>query len=282
MRYSLYKAETEEGLLYRLFVKTQNGPVKGFEFQSEVQAFSSKPGLTRMFGKQIHDFNGDYYLYPLDYTTVQVGEFNLIEDTQKFMKLEFLGEDNSLKGEWILRKLSNGQTLLWKPYPLAGEMTIDEPQNFSEGEIEVTQSYSIFDIENVGDNIFRGIAAAEGAWTGTDFRTTYFNKDIIESLGNDMVSGLDKMLVDFNHDEISHGKLTLAEVREVRGIKHIYVEGVTDKTNPVRLGSGLSIMIKSKLKWDSNLNIYVLISATALGVSVITESRPACTICMVR
>jgi len=278
MKYSLYQNKTE----IKLYIQTQKGLVKGYQFFSNIENISNIPGMTRLFGAET-EMDNDYPLYPIDYSIASVGKFDLIEQTEKFTRLNFEKEEKAvLQGEWLLRHLSTGETLFWKPYPTVGVMStknIDISQKDGEVIKTVDQQFSVFAIEAF-ENTFSGIAAAEGVWTGADFRTTLFTDEIIQKLAKDMKNNMSTQLVDFNHDFIPAGKLTNVELRKERGISYIFVEGITER--PVAFGAGLSILIKSTLKWNSKLNVYVLLEASSLGTSIITESKPACTMCMIR
>ena len=88
------------------------------------------------------------------------------------------------------------------------------------------------------------------------------------------------MLIDYNHDLIHDGILKKVSLHEDKGIKYIRASGTGNK--PIPPGSGMSLLTKSKLKWDKNLNVFVMIDVETLGLSIITENNPACTICMIR
>ncbi len=282
MRYSFYQSFNNSVNVFRLYVQMPSGDVRQYEFTSNIKAISNEDGITRLFGKEIFDIAGNYFLFPLQFDNVDVGEFMFMEDNEKFIRLRFLENDKTLQGDWILRFLSNGDILFWKPFPVVAVMptkNVQVAQDSNEELPTVEQRFSIFEVTSDGHN-FDGIAAAEGIWTGGDFHTTLFTPEVIESLGQQMQSDMDNQLVDYNHDFINSGKLNEVEVKERRGIKYIAVKGIGDKSIP--FGSGLSILIKSTLKWDTNLNVFVLLNAEAKGVSIMTENRPACTICMIR
>jgi len=282
MRYSFYQAFSDDINVFRLYIQTPFDSVRCFEFNSNIKAISNEDGVTRLFGKEIFDKVGNYFLFPLDFDNVEVGEFMLVEDNEKFTRIRFPEDNKTLEGDWILRNLSDGNVLFWKPFPIVAVMPTKNVQVVQEdGDTLaiVEQQFSIFELTVDGFN-FEGIAAAEGIWTGEDFHTTLFTGAIIESLEKQMRKDMPLQVVDYNHDFINAGKLTKVSLQERRGIKFIAVEGVGDKVIP--LGSGLSIFIKSTLKWDSNLNVFVLLSAEPKGVSIMTEIRPACTICMIR
>ncbi len=282
MRYSFYQSFNEKVNVFRLYIQMPNGSVRNYEFASNIKAISNEDGITRLFGKEVSDVAGNYFLFPLQFDNVDVGEFMFIEENEKFVRLRFLENDKPLQGDWILRTLSNGDVLFWKPFPVVSVMPTKDVQVFKENGEElpvIEQRFSVFGVITEGTN-FEGIAAAEGVWTGADFHTTLFTDKIIESLAQQMRDTMEIQLIDYNHDFISSGALSEVELREERGIKYIYVKGVGDK--PIPFGSGLSILIKSTLKWDNNLNVFVLLSAEPKGVSIITENIPACTICMIR
>jgi len=282
MRYSFYKAQMEVDGIFRLYIETHSAFVRCFEFKSNIKAVSVEPGITRLFGKEIFDVVGNYFLFPISTDNVEIGEFSLIEDTEKVLKIKFIDSDSSLQGEWVLRRLSTGEWLFWKPFPMVAVMPTKNVEiSLEQGEIiePIAQSFGIFDLERVGDNSFRGILAAEGIWTGGDRHTTLFSDRIIVSLVQQMQDDINNQLVDFDHSFENEGSLFKVELREERGIKYIWVEGVAQRAIPH--GAGLSITLKSTLKWNSKLNVYVLLSATPIGLGIMTGSKPACTICMI-
>jgi len=281
MRYSFYQFFSGDINVFRLYIEMPKG-VLGYEFKSNIKAISNENGITRLFGKQIFDIAGNYFLFPLTFNNVEVGEFMLLEDAEKFIRIRFLESNKTLQGDWLVRHLSSGDILFWKPFPIVAIMPTKNVQVIQENNEElpiIEQQFSIFGAVADGRN-FEGIAAAEGIWTGSDFHTTLFTDKIIESLAQQMKENMTVQLIDYNHDFISAGMLSSVELKEERGIKYIFVKGVGDK--PIPFGSGLSILIKSTLKWDTNLNVFVLLNAEPKGVSIITENIPACTICMIR
>ena len=281
MRYSFYQFFSGEINVFRLYIEMPKG-VLCYEFKSNIKAISNEDGITRLFGKQIYDIAGNYFLFPLTFDNVEVGEFMLMEDAEKFVRIRFLESNKTLQGDWLLRYLSSGDVLFWKPFPDVAVMPTKDVQVIQEDGEElpiIEQRFSVFEITTDGHN-FDGIAIAEGIWTGGDFHTTLFTDKIIESLAQQMESNMQDQLVDYNHDFISSGKLTNVKLEKRRGIKYISVKGIGDK--PIPLGSGLSILIKSTLKWDNNLNVFVLLDAEPKGISIMTETFPACTICMIR
>ncbi len=284
MRYSLYQA-TEGGLsTFKLFIQMQdNGHVRCFQFHSNIKGISDIPGVTRLFGREVHDIAGEYFLFPINYTGVELGAFGLIEESPKVIAMQFLEDSESaLRGRWILRFLPDGSVLFWKPFP----MVFTVPQTditVTEEELQtlevVEQKFAIFEV-TAEEGTFKGIAAAEGIWTGGDFHTTMFTAKIVKSINQQMAANIDKMLVDYNHDFIPNGKLKKVTLKQERGITFIDVEG--EGNLPIPMGSGLSLIVKSKIKWDKNLNVFVLLEAEPQGVSILTEGNPACTICMIR
>ena len=214
---------------------------------------------------------------------IDVGEFLVIEDTEKILRFNFIEENKMLKGDWILRKLSTGDYLFWKPFPIVAVMpTKNVEVALEQGEViePVDQQFSIFQLETDSDNSFRGILLAEGVWTGGDLHTTLFTDQIIVKIAQKMQANINNQLVDYNHSFVNEGSLIKVELREERGINYIWVEGVGQK--PIPPGSGLSIILKSTLKWNSKLNVFVLLEAEPIGSSIMTNNKPACTICMIR
>ena len=286
MRYSFYKGDPDAAgySTFRLYVETADGPVLSYKFMSDIQEVSKEPGITRLFGKQVEDIAGEYFLYPVDYNNVEVGYFDVIEVSEKFIKLKFMEQEgNSLEGIWYLRLLSSGGMLFWKPFPVVSVMpTKNVEVKLEEGEeiIPIQQTFNVFSVAEEIDGSFSGIAAAEGVWTGGDLHTTLFTGGIIEKIAEQMGDKMKDQVVDYNHDFVNSGRINTVELREERGIKHIFVSGKGFK--PIPHGSGLSITLKSTIKWNNNLNVFVLIKAEPLGVSIITASTPACTICKIR
>lgn len=283
MRYSFYQYFSEEGNVFRLYIQTfKDGVVRCYEFKTNIKAISNEPGVTRLFGKEVFDIAGNYFLFPLDFDNVETGDFLLVQEEPKFTKLNFINEDTELKGEWILRRLSTGEFLFWKPFPIVTTV-VDRVITVSDSEVipivAVEQRFSVFEVKTK-DNRWDGIAMAEGIWTGQDLYTTYFNKDIVESIYQQLSSDLENQLVDYNHDLIHDGTIDKVSIHTENGIRLIRASGTGNK--PIPGGSGLSLLTQSKLKWDNSLNVYVSLSSVPKGVSIITESNPACTICMIR
>ncbi len=283
MRYSFYKHFSEGLSTFNLHLQNEeNGKIRSFEFQSNIEGISDIPGVTRLFGKEIEDLAGNYALFPVRFDNVEVGNFGLIQQDEKFTTLQFSNEEpGTLNGRWILRKLSTGDFLLWKPVPMVfttptTDIAIGEDVEKIE---EIEQQFAIFEVHG-SDGKFSGIGVAEGIWTGKDFHTTLFNKPILNRINKKMNDNMSQMLVDYNHDFVPNGKLTKVTLQEQRGVAFIELEG--EGNLPIPPGSGLSLILKSKIKWDKNLNVFVLLEADPLGISIITEGSPACTICMIR
>ena len=280
MRYVLYTTTEGDVVTYKLYLETFYKELYCYEFVTDVKEISNTPGLTRLFGKQISNVVNNYFLYPISTDSAEAGEYYLREENDKFIKVYFPSEDDKLQGDWIFRFLNDGKVLFWKPIPEQENNIVESKVvDLADVEIEKTQKFAIFNLEQT-EQEFRGIAVAEGAWTGLDFRTTLFRKDIVAKLGTQMAKNLEDMIVDFDHSEVSVGKLTLVKGKNYKGIEYVYVEGITNQDIPY--GAGLSITINSKIKWDNNLNVFVLVDAEALGVSIMTEGRPACSMCMIQ
>lgn len=282
MRYAFYQSFNEDGNIFKLFIETQHGGVRCFKFFTDIRAVSDIPGLTRLFGEEIFDLAGNYFLFPVDYQNVETGNFVFSGDGDKFTKLSFIDDDKTLKGDWVLRWLSNGTILFWKPFPVISMIpTNTVTVTLAKGEhlVPVEQQFSVFQVDSAGYE-FEGILAAEGIWTDNKWRTVLFTKDIIKSIYQQFSAALDSKVVDFNHSLLKAGHFTGVELHEENGVAHISVKGVADK--PVPFGSGLSLWTKSKIKWDDNLNVDVLLETEPLGGSIMTDSNPACTICMIR
>lgn len=284
MIYSFYQSIDGGLSTFKLFIQmNKGGQVREYEFHSNIKGISDIPGVTRLFGREVLDIAGEYFLFPISFNGVEVGSFGLIDSSEKFIEMQFLDDtDNVLRGRWLLRFLSDGGVLFWKPLPLVftlptRDVTVTTDNLDAIQQIE--QKFAIFEV-TAADGKFSGIAAAEGIWTGGDFHTTMFTEKIIKSINQQMIKNIDKMLVDYNHDFIPNGKLTKITLKQERNITFIDIEG--EGNLPIPLGSGLSLIVKSKLKWDKNLNVFVLLEAEPQGVSILTEGNPACTICMIR
>lgn len=285
MRYSFYQHFDKTANIFKLYLQLPDELyVRCYEFITNAQGISNIPGITRLFGRQVIDHAGEYFLYPIHFDNVEVGYAGLLHKEDKFLRIEFseVENDSTLKGKWVIRYLSNGEVLFWKPLPVVYTLpTKNLEVVVKEGDkvIEVEQQYSVFELK-ASDGKFEGIAAAEGVWTGRDYHTTLFSDKDIESIYQQMADKVQDMFVDYNHDFIGNGKLSEVTLKERHGIKYIDVKG--EGNSPIPLGSGLSLIIKSKLKWDTNLNVWVLSAAEPKGVSILTHSNPACTICMIR
>jgi len=283
MRYSFYQSFGEDGNVFKLYIESQMLSVRCYKFETNVKSISNEPGITRLFGQEIFDMIGNYFLYPLEYKDVEIGDFIVLEDNEKVLRIKFPEIDGKLlQGEWIIRRLSSGDVLLWKPLPVVFTMPTKNVIVNSENKSEirnVKQQFSIFQISSDGED-FEGIAAAEGIWTGQDLHTTLFTDKIIESIFEQMNNSLDNQLVDYNHDFINDGKLTNISLETANGIKYIRVWGKGNK--PIPMGAGLSMILNSSIIWDKNLNVFILLDAKPEGVSIMTSGHSACTICMIK
>lgn len=281
MRYSFYQYFTETMNIFKLYIQEFNNcPVRCYVFTTPVNGISGEPGVTRLFGEEKVDPAGEYFLFPITFDNVEVGEFNLLEINEKFIKLDFLG--SMLNGTWVIRYLADGRVLFWKPFPIVYTVpTRGFVVEQVEGDIirEVKQTLSVFQAE-VKDRKFEGIALAEGIWTGGDLHTTLFSDKDVDHIYDEMKSNLSEMIVDYDHSFINDGKLNGISLGERRNTKFIELSGEGNK--PIPFGSGLSLILNSELKWDTKLNVWTLLSVKPLGVSVITQGSPACTICMIR
>lgn len=281
MRYSFYKSEQDGIICYKLYFKDQIGVIRYFKFVTDIEGISNVPTITRLFGEEIDDKIGDYFLYPLDYKLAEAGEFMLLEENNKYFRFEFLNEEeDKLQGMWILRKLSNGSYLFWKPSPIAfvpPTKNVVVTEN-AKGKV-VEQEFGMFDLV-VDKNTFHGIAAAEGIWTGRDWHTTLFSDKNIEDIANQLKKNRSSLLVDYNHDKINDGIVDSVELKTRRGLKYIEVSGSGGK--PIPLGSGLSVSLKSNIKWDENIGVWALDNVEVIGLSIMQGETPGCTICMIQ
>jgi hypothetical protein len=76
MRYSFYEYFSDEVNVFRLYIQTfDNRNVRCYEFKTDVKGISNEPGITRLFGKEVFDVAGNYFLFPLDFNNVEVGDF---------------------------------------------------------------------------------------------------------------------------------------------------------------------------------------------------------------
>lgn len=279
MRYSLYKYSKDGIYEYKLFFESQFGNVVGYKFTSDNEKISNEFGVARLFGSKIFDIAGEYMLYPVQHDDVEIGEFYVVEEHDEFIKMIFSDVNKGLTGVWIIRSLSNGETLLWKPFPLVSTMPKVTKDLDTSLFIKQTQNFALFRLEHNGYD-FTGTAVAEGVWTGIDKHTTLFTSEIVDQVYDKMKDTLDSQIVDYNHDSVNKGKLTDITLKSYMDRKYIEVKGISSSSVP--LGSGLSVTLDSTIVWDNNLNVWVLVSAEPIGVSIITENTPACTICMIK
>lgn len=282
MKYSFYYSGEKDKTTYRLFLERQFG-VGGWKFETNIKAISNQPGITKLIGKEFYDFGGEYMLYPLDFKQVETGEYFLIEQHDKYLKIRFLGENTILQGDWIIRRLMgpNDNWIFWKP---SAEVFALPTRNIADGNVEedelvLNQKFSAFKLSTDGFE-FEGIAAAEGIWLGMDNHTTLFTDDIIEEIGQQLISKKENLIIDYNHDQMNDAKIENIVIKEQSNMKYIEITGVGNKFIP--LGSGLSLTLNSTLLWNNKVNAWVLTKVDVIGVSIITEGSPGCTICMIR
>ena len=268
-----------KGKEVRLFLQMQEaGRIDCFKLKGELGAISNVPNMTRLFGTEIQNFNEPYYLFPIDLSVASSGEYKVLQENEKYLKVQFLS--GLLSGIWILRRLNTGEVLLWKPADdnfvcPAKSMITPVVSSFAQ---PVVQQFSSF-VASTDGKTFSGVAAATGVWTGLDMHTTMFPAYTIEKMYHKMIQNMGSLVVDFNHDLQNKGGIDKVTLHDDKKIKYISVEGHSDVEVP--RGAGLSIMTVSDLRWDDNLKVFVADDSTPLGVSVITKGNPACTICRV-
>lgn len=295
MKYSLYKETFEDGNLFKLYLKLQDSTVVSYKFKTIDHMFSNLPNATRWFGQLVYG-EDDYYLYPIDQSGISVGEYEIIQAHEKFLKIKFTS--GSLEGEWFLRNVTGGEVLFWKPKPegFVCHMKSVEVINTDvpmENRITVDQAFSSEILIDGRD--FSGPCISTGVATGIDRISTLFTLKFLKKLEKKLIKKMPELVVDVDHellqvigdklptqvekDSVNTGKITKIKLKENDKIDYIWCKGQTDY--PIQNHAGLSITMKTELVWDDNLNIWVADDADPIGISITDKIQPACKICWV-
>lgn len=258
-----------------------------FMMSGKQSDFSDEPGVTRLFGSQVE---GDtYMMYPIDRSRTRsfgaevktnswnVIKFRVVEPPPELKD----AEEPPIHGEWIFRRLDSGSWLLWKPYydvyvKAVPEILERKPTGDSK---QMVNKFEMF-MPTVDGYDFSGTVAAAGTWTDKSGWTLVMGNEIIESMYTQLKAKLNQTIIDWDHDDNWVGTLVRVEMNQRYTKKYIDVEGVMPTVVPD--GAGLSISISSEAIWDTKYNAWVIIKATVLGFSIITQGKPACTVCMIR
>ncbi len=283
MKYSLYSnKEKDDEYVFNLYLENQiDNRIDHYSFVNKIAEISNEPNITKIFGYSDLEVNDDYYLYPLDLDGVSVGNYYIVEEHPKFLKLKF--EDGLLIGEWIIRKVDYDgyNVLFWKP-PVEGYACPARSLSYESGKREpviVEQKFNAGFPNLNGIHDFNGIAISTGIMTGGDLNTTLFDDNAIDRIYDYMNKNKKKLIVDFSHDFVDTGSISDVKLITNSDKKYIQIFGHSNKD--ITSNAGLSLAMKSTLEFDDDLNVYRWIDGEVIGVSILPDQRPACKICTV-
>lgn len=290
MRYSLYKNRFEDVNQFRLYLKMQDGDVILYKFITPDLMFSNLPTATRWFGK--FEFGtDDYYLYPIDENGISVGEFEVIQMHEKFIKIKFI--NGKLEGEWIIRHIKGGEVLFWKPKPegfVCGmnhiEVVEREAIDSTRDILKVKQAFGAHLL--IDGRNFSGPCMSAGIVTDAHSRTsTLFTDKFLRKFTKKLKSKMSELIVDIDHEFLTTGdkegsntgKITEIKLNENDKINYIWCKGQT--THAVPAHAGLSVTLETEIVWDDKLNIYVAVDGEPIGIAITDKIQPACKICWI-
>lgn len=277
MKYVITNYLTERGNSYNLTLERDGKSVYILDFATVDGVISDVSGIARLHADKLRLRDSTYNLYPIEEDVTQ-GQFEYLQIYPEYMIIK-ITSGKLISGIWVVRVLADNNVLFWKPPTLNEKQTIVGYSGDYKGEKKhVSQEYSLFTVDS-GGKTFSGIAIAEGVWMGLDKRPTYFGKKIITNIGQQFAKALNTIPVFENHDRIPHGMITGVVTKEIKGINTVTISGTFDK--PVLPDCALSLDVKSDLIWDNKINAYDLLAVEVEGLSVLTQGKPACTICMV-
>jgi hypothetical protein len=272
----------------------QDGTVISYKFLTQDHMISDNPNATRWFGELVIGEN-DYYLYPIDESGISVGEFEIIQLHEKFIKIRFL--NGLITGEWYLRNINGGEILFWKPKPEGFICTMNSTQVTEtvsvEDKINVTQAFGAHLV--IDGRNFSGPCMSSGIVTGLDRVSTLFPDSFLEMFTKKLQDKMPELVVDIDHEllQIMRGNVpteeekdftNTGEINEVllkknKKLNYIWCKGQT--THPVPAHAGLSVTLETEAVWDDELNIYVAVNGEPIGISITDKIQPACKICWV-
>lgn len=287
MRYSLYKDQLEDINIFKLYLKLQDGSVVCYKFKTVDIMISDKPNATRWFGEMYFD-EDDYYLYPIDNNGISVGEYEIIQLHEQFVKVKFL--NGIISGEWYLTNIKGGQVLFWKPRPEGfvcnmKSVEISEVENRGTEKITIEQSFGAEVI--IDGREFSGPCMSAGIVTGLDRISTLFTESFLRKFTKKLQDKMSELIVDIDHEFLqtgdkegsNTGKIEQIKLKENSKIMYIWCKGQT--TYPVPRHAGLSVTLKTDAVWDDELNIYVAVDGDPVGIAITDKISPACKICWV-
>jgi hypothetical protein len=289
MRYSVYKYELEAGNEFRIYLKMQDGSVVCYKFLTLDHMFSNMPNATRWFG-QIVLGEDDYYLYPVSTTGIAVGEFEILQIHEKFIRVKFI--NGLLEGEWYFRNITGGEVLFWKPKPEGfvcgmNNVSIEEKiENIAvTDKVVLEQAFGSSLVIEGRD--FSGPCMSAGIVTGLDRVSTLFTNEFLEKFTKKLQNKIDELIVDVDHEFLATGDkegsntggISEIKLKENKKLNYIWCKGQT--THPLPVNAGMSVTLKTDAVWDDELNIYVAVDGDPIGVSITDKIQPACKICWV-
>ena len=285
MRYSLYKDTFEDLNTFRLYLKLQDGSVVRYEFKTQDHMLSNLPTATRWFGKL--SFVDDYFLYPIDTSGISVGEYEIIQMHEKFIKIKFL--NGMVQGEWYLRNIRDGEILFWKPKPegFVCQMRSVEISKLElrEDRITVEQAFGAHLI--IDGREFSGPCMSSGIVTGLDRVSTLFPDSFLRKFTKKLQNKMSDLIVDIDHEFLvtgdkegsNTGEITEIKLKENNRINYIWCKGRTN--HPIPGNAGLSVTLKTEAVWDDDLNIYVAVDGDPIGITITDKISPSCKICWI-
>ncbi len=251
---------------------------------------SDNPNATRWFGKLVLG-EDSYYLYPIDESGISVGEFEIIQMHEKFIKIKFL--NGLITGEWYLRNVSGGEVLFWKPKPegfvCSMNTTVITDERLSEmntdNKIVIEQAFGSHLL--IVDNEFSGPCMSSGIVTGLDRISTLITDAFLRKFAKKLQNKMSDLIVDIDHEflvtgdkeQSNTGSITEIKLKENKKLNYIWCKGQT--THPIPGHAGLSVTLKTEAVWDDELNIYVAVDGDPIGIAITDKISPACKICWV-
>lgn len=260
---------------------------------------SDNPNATRWFGELVLGENS-YYLYPIDDSGISVGEFEIIQMHEKFIKIRFL--NGLITGEWYLRNISGGEVLFWKPSPegfVCGmNSTIITEERLSgmntDDKMTVNQAFGSHLL--IVDNEFSGPCMSSGIVTDMHSKiSTLFTDAFLEKFTKKLQNKMSDLVVDVDHellqimrsnvpteeekDFTNTGGIIEIKLKKNKKLNYIWCKGQT--THPLPGNAGMSVTMTTDIVWDDELNIYVAVDGDPIGITITDKINPACKICWV-
>ena len=278
--------EEGDNYTFPLYVQIDNR-VRCFMLSGKQSQLSNEPGITRLFGRELE--GSAYMMYPINRNGAKKFEADLKQSTFNVIKMfvydtYWEGEQDHksiINGDWILRRLKSGSWLFWKPYYTLYTKDVAMPTEVvKDSEVKTMKNEFEMFMPTVNGYDFKGVVAAAGTWTDKGGWTLTMGNEIIEKIYTQLKGKVNQTVIDWDHDDNYVGTLIRAELSQRFAKKYIEVEGVMPTAVPDE--AGLSLTVNSKALWDKKHNTWVVIGVDVIGFSIITQGKPACTVCMIR